>query len=73
MSRIFWFIAGITLGFFGAHLANRTATGQRVFGRIDQGAREFGEAVVRGYRSREAEFASTIDDVEQALSDYQQR
>lgn len=67
MSRILWLIAGIVIGFVGAHFANRTRVGRRVFNTIDQGAREFQNAVVSGYRSREAEFGSTIRDVEHAL------
>ena len=73
MSRFFWFVTGIALGFVGAHYANRTEPGQRFLGRIDRGAREFGEAVARGYRSREAEFSHTLNEVEQSLSEAQQR
>lgn len=58
MNRFIWFIAGITVGFVGAHYANQTRAGQRFFSNIDRGAREFGEAVAKGYRSREAEYDS---------------
>jgi hypothetical protein len=69
MSRIFWLILGAAVGFVAAHFASRTSTGQRVFTQIDRGAKEFTEAVARGYRSREAEFSSTLNDVERALTD----
>lgn len=68
MYRIFWLIVGVVLGFVAAHFASRTPTGQRVFAQIDRGAKEFTEAVARGYRSREAEFESTLNDVEQTLT-----
>lgn len=67
MNKIFWLVVGVGLGFVAAHFANRTPAGQRFFAQIDRGTREFTDAVARGYRSREAEFASTIDDVEQAI------
>lgn len=56
MDRVFWFLAGIVLGFVGAHYANRTDAGKRIFSNIDRGAKEFGDAVVKGYRAREAQF-----------------
>lgn len=56
MNKLTWFIAGIAVGFAGAHFAHRTSAGRRVFDSIDRGAREFGDAVAKGYRTREAEF-----------------
>lgn len=68
MHRIAWLVFGLVFGFVLAHFANRTAPGQRLFNTIDRGAREFSSAVAQGYHSREAEFASTIDDVESAIN-----
>lgn len=69
MYRIFWLIVGIVAGFIAAHFASRTPTGQRIFNQIDRGTREFTDAVARGYRTREAEFTSTIKDVEHAITE----
>lgn len=69
MYRIVWLIFGIVAGFIAAHFLSRTPTGQRISNQIDRGTREFTDAVARGYRSREAEFASTLNDVEQALTE----
>lgn len=69
MYRIFWITLGVVLGFFAAHFVSRTSTGERLFRQIDQGAREFTDAVARGYRSREAEFSSQIADDQHAVND----
>jgi hypothetical protein len=68
MHRIVWLLVGLVFGFVLAHFANRTPSGQRLLSTIDRGAREFKSAVAQGYHSREAEFASTIHDVESAIS-----
>lgn len=62
MERALWLLAGIGLGFIAAHYANRTEMGNRLFTNIDRGAKEFGEAVVQGYRSREAQFVQQQSD-----------
>ena len=48
-------LTGIGLGFVIAHQLNATARGRAVFHDLNARAREFGEGVSTGYRSREAE------------------
>lgn len=71
MRKLFWLTFGVALGFVAAHFVNSTPEGQRFFARVDRGAKQLGEAVVSGYRSGEAEFESTLDDVERALKSLQ--
>ena len=72
MHRIAWLLFGLLFGFVLAHFANRTPSGQRLMNTLDRGAREFTNAVAKGYHSREAEFASTLDDVENAINNLKQ-
>lgn len=67
MQKLAWLFLGVVAGFVLAHFANRSSSGQRFFETVDRGAREFSNAVVKGYQSREAEFTSTMHDVENAI------
>lgn len=67
MSKLFWLVVGIGLGFVGAHFVNQTPEGRRFFDRVNQGAREISDAVAAGYHGVEAEAREVLDDVEQAL------
>lgn len=55
MSKLSWLFTGVVLGFVAAHFVNQTPDGRRFFDRINQGAREFNEAVQAGYRRGEEE------------------
>lgn len=59
MRSALWLIIGIGVGFVAAHLANRTDGGRAVFEDLNTRAREFGDGVASGYRSREAELRDT--------------
>ncbi|WP_449277433.1 hypothetical protein [Leucobacter sp. GX24907] len=69
MRKLFWVITGIGIGFVAAHFVNQTPEGRRFFERVNQGAREFGDAVATGYHGVEAAAGEVLEDVEQALSD----
>ncbi|MEB4616221.1 hypothetical protein [Leucobacter sp. M11] len=67
MRKFFTLIFGVALGFVAAHFINSTPEGRRFFQRVDRSVKQFGDAVVSGYRSGESELEDTLDDVERAL------
>lgn len=62
MKNVFWLLVGVAAGFVIAHEVNQTKQGRQFFSNLDTKAREFGEAVSEGYRTREAELRDAIDD-----------
>nr|WP_243848637.1 hypothetical protein [Lysinibacter cavernae] len=64
---MFWLVSGVVAGFVIAHYVNKSPEGRRFFEEIEQGRREFADAVNRGYQSREAELGSALDDVENRI------
>ena len=69
MKKILFLVAGIGIGFFAAHQFSKTEQGRAFFDDVDSKAREFGSAVVDGYRAREAELRAAVADAEDALDD----
>lgn len=67
MRSILFLIAGVAVGFVVAHQVAKTPQGKAFFDDIDRKAREFGDAVVDGYREREAELRAAIADAEDAI------
>lgn len=55
MKQLFWIAVGIVAGFFVAHKVNQTEQGQIFFANLDVKTRDFTEALVEGYKEREAE------------------
>ena len=64
MKSFLWLVVGIAIGFAVAHKVNKTPQGKQFFSDIDKKARDFGSAVSDGYRKREAELRSAIEDAE---------
>ena len=60
MKGLLLLTAGVAAGFVIAHQVSKTPEGQKFFADVDKKAREFGDAVVTGYKSREAELKSTF-------------
>ena len=58
MKNLLLLALGAAAGFVVAHQVSKTPEGQRFFADVDSKAREFGDAVVQGYKAREAEFKS---------------
>ncbi len=73
MKKILWLIAGVGIGFVAAHQLNKTPEGRRFFEDVDAKAREFGGAVVDGYKAREAELRAAVADAEDAIADIVKR
>lgn len=69
MKSFLWLVIGVAVGFVVAHKVNETPQGKQLFSDIDKRARDFGSAVSDGYRQREAELRSAIDDAADTISD----
>jgi hypothetical protein len=69
MKNILWLIVGVGLGFVAAHQINKTPEGKRFFEDVDSRAHEFSNAVVDGYKEREAELRAAVADSPDLLSD----
>ncbi len=61
MKNLLLLALGAAAGFVLAHQVSKTPEGQRFFAEVDAKAREFGDAVVQGYKAREAELNSAIN------------
>ncbi|HEY1086277.1 MAG TPA: hypothetical protein VGE37_01235 [Archangium sp.] len=62
-------MAGVAIGFVVAHQVAKTPEGKRFFEDVDSKAREFGSAVVDGYKAREAELRAAVAEAEDAIAD----
>ncbi|TBN56774.1 hypothetical protein EYE40_04815 [Glaciihabitans arcticus] len=66
-------IIGIGVGFIAAHQVARTPQGKQFFDDVDAKAREFGDAVVEGYKQREAELRAAVAEAEEVIADLSSR
>lgn len=73
MKKVLWLIVGVGVGFIAAHQVNKTPEGRRFFEDVDNKAREFGSAVIDGYKARESELRSAVADAEDAIADFTKR
>lgn len=73
MKKLLWLAFGVVVGFVAAHQINKTPEGRKFFEDVDAKAREFGDAVVDGYKEREAELRSAVADAEDAIADFAKR
>jgi hypothetical protein len=73
MAKVFWLLAGVAAGFAAAHFVSRTPQGRALLDDIDERISGFGAAVVDGYRVREAELRSALDDAADAIDDLTER
>lgn len=69
MKGVLLLVAGVAIGFVVAHQVARTPEGKRFFDDVDAKAREFGAAVVDGYKAREAELRAAVAEAEEAIAD----
>ena len=61
MKNLLLLAVGAAAGFVIAHQVSKTPEGQKFFAEVDAKAKEFGDAVVQGYKAREAELRSAFD------------
>jgi len=73
MKSILFLIVGVAAGFVIAHQVSRTGQGKKFFDDVDSKAREFGGAVVDGYKAREAELRAAVADAEDLITDLRSR
>lgn len=73
MKKVLWLIVGVAIGFVAAHQVNKTPEGRQFFEDVDSKAREFGSAVVDGYKAREAELRAAVSEAEEAIADLTKR
>lgn len=62
MKAVFWIIVGAVAGFVVAHRVNQTEKGRAFLQGVDNSAKDFGNALVSGYRTREAELKAALRD-----------
>lgn len=70
MSRIIWGVVGAAVGFIAAHQFSKTETGQKFFEEYDRKFTEVSDAVVEGYKAREGDIKSALENVEKAIKDF---
>jgi hypothetical protein len=73
MKNALWLVIGIGVGFVAAHQISRSPQGKQFFDDVDAKAREFSNAVVEGYKEREAELRAAVADAEDVIADLSQR
>lgn len=73
MKNAVWLVLGITVGFIAAHQVARTPQGRQFFDEVDSKAREFGSAVIDGYKQREAELRAAVAEAEDTIADLSNR
>ena len=73
MKNAAWLIVGIAVGFVAAHQVSKTPQGKQFFDDVDSKAREFGSAVVDGYKQREAELRAAVAEAEDTIADLTNR
>ena len=66
-------IAGVAIGFVVAHEVAKTDGGRRFFDEVDAKAKDFGDAVVQGYKAREAELRDAVANAQDAIDDVAKR
>ena len=69
MKGILLLAVGVVAGFVLAHQVAKTPEGKKFFDDVDTKAREFGSAVVDGYKAREAELRAAVADAEDVIAD----
>lgn len=69
MKGILLLVAGVAIGFVVAHQVAKTPEGKQFFNDVDSKAREFGNAVVDGYKAREAELRAAVAEAEDVIAD----
>jgi len=68
-----WITLGVAAGFVIAHQVSRTEQGKRFFDDVDAKAKEFGAAVIEGYKAREAELRDAVAEAEEVIADLAKR
>lgn len=73
MKNAVWLVVGIAVGFIAAHRVENSPQGKQFLDDVDAKAREFGDAVIEGYRQREAELRAAVAEAEEKIADLTDR
>ena len=73
MKGLLLLAVGAAAGVVIAHQVSKTPEGKKFFADVDAKAKEFSDAVVNGYQSREAEIKKTVADATGVVSDLSAR
>jgi len=73
MKSILLLAVGVAAGFVVAHQVAKTPEGKKFFDDVDSKAREFGSAVIDGYKAREAELRAAVAEAEDVIADLRSR
>jgi hypothetical protein len=73
VKKILWLVVGAGLGFVAAQQLAKSPQGRQFFDDVNGKAREFGSAVLDGYKQREAELRAAVGDPGAALDDLRYR
>lgn len=73
MRGVVLLVVGVAAGFVIAHQVAKTPEGKRFFADVDHKAREFSDAVMDGYKSREAELRAAVAEAESVIADLSKR
>ena len=73
MKSALWLVIGVGVGFLAAHQVSKAPQGKQFFDDVDTKAREFGSAVVDGYKQREAELRAAVAEAEDVIADLSAR
>lgn len=63
MKGLLLLTVGVAAGFAIAHQVSRSPQGKRFLDDVDARARDFGAAIVDGYKAREAELRTSASDL----------
>ena len=63
MKSIILLAVGVVAGFLVAHQVSKTPQGKQFFDDVNAKAHDFGDAVVDGYKQREAELRAAVADI----------
>ena len=69
MKNVLLLIVGAAAGFVAAHQFSKTPQGKEFFADVDAKAKDFGSAVVEGYKAREAELREAVANAEEVIND----
>ncbi len=73
MKNAVWLVIGIAIGFFAAHQVEKSPQGRQFLDEVDAKAREFGDAVIEGYRQRETELRAAVAEADATIADLTER
>jgi hypothetical protein len=67
MGKVLLLVLGVAAGFVIAHQVSKTERGKQFFDDVDARTKDFSDALIDGYRAREADLRSAISDARDSL------